>query len=81
MSETKQEGTIETVLTSNEWALVTANNCTELQLLVPDETADTEELNNLQMFLAACFARVHREPEFGPAMVAWLRALEPEIAE
>lgn len=70
----KQE---ETTIPSNEWALVTTDNCTALQLLIPDGR-DEDTLTNVAMYLTACFARAYKEPDFAAQMVDWLQAQKPE---
>ncbi len=61
-----------TVISPTEAAIVTTNDMTELELVLPPMT-DDEELPEAALFLTACAMRYHADPRFVEAQLTWLK--------
>lgn len=60
------------VIPPTEAAIVTANNMTDLELVLP-QTGSDEDLPDAALFLTACALRYHDDPRFVEAQLTWLR--------
>jgi hypothetical protein len=60
------------VLPDNEVAIVTADNMTELHLMLPSDDKLGDTVPELVLFMTAVFMRVHKDDEFFTEQLKWL---------
>lgn len=62
-----------TVLPPGEAAIVTSNDCTGLELLMP-KLSDEDAVPRLALALTACFIRLQKESTFIDEQIDWMNA-------
>ena len=66
----KAPESVATTVPPNEAAIVTSNNMTELELILPE--LGEGDVPELVLFLVACAMRFHSDPDFMHEQLDWL---------